>query len=600
VEVNVSVAPKREERRLAAILAADMVGYSRLMEADERGTIGRHRAYRQEIIDPKIAIHNGRIVKTTGDGLLVEFASAVEATECAVAIQRAMREREASVPEERRIIFRVGINLGDIVIDGDDILGDGVIIATRLERLAEPGGVCIAGNVREQVAGKLELDYRDLGEQRVKNIERPIRAYRVSLDGMSAGTGSTSTDASEDKPSIAVLPFDNMSGDPEQEYFADGITEDIITALSRFRSLLVIARNTSFVYKDRAVNVGAFGGEVGAKYVLEGSVRKSGDQVRVSAQLVEVRSGNHLWAERYDRGLEDVFSLQDEVTDKIVSSLAVHLEEAERMRSMRSDPNNLSAYDCCLRGRGFLHKGTKDNNLEARALFERAIELDPNYAAAYMELAETYFLEVVSNWTSSPEAATQKVFELARKAVELDPHDSRAHLSLAWGHYAMHSDFAQARTRIDEALRLNPNDFDNHCFKGWLSACSGDLAGAVACSNEALRRSPLVPDDCLRTRIAAEYLAGDYAAAIAAFGKMLRPDPNSHAWAAAAFAQQGRMEEAGARLAEFRHGLSIANAEPARDDKEEWSNYWSVAFPSIDSAARHHLHEGLRKAGLPV
>ena len=575
------------------------------MEADERGTIARHRAHRQELIDPQIAAHSGRIVKTTGDGLLVEFASVVDAIECAVVIQRAMAERETNVPKERRIVFRIGINLGDIVIDGDDILGDGVNIAARLEGLAEPGGVCIAENVREQIAGKLELGCRDLGEQRVKNIARPIRAYQIILDGetvrrIDAAAIGPTVPASADKPSIAVLPFDNMSGDPEQEYFADGITEDIITELSRFRSLLVIARNSTFVYKGRPVNVGDIGRELGAEYVLEGSVRKSGDRVRISAQLVEADTGKHLWADRYDRQLEDVFSLQDEVTGQIVSTLAIHLDDAERLRSMRKDPENMSAYDYCLRGKCLFHKGTKDDNLEARVLFEQAIELDSAYATAYMELAGTFFVEVMFGWTSSPEAATQKVFELACKAVELDPHDSRAHLSLAWAHYAMQSDFALARIRIDEALRLNPNDFDNHCFKGWLSTCSGDLEEAVACSNEALRRSPLVPDDCLRTRVAADYLVGDYSAAIAAFGKMLRPDPNSHAWAAAAYAQQGRLEDAQVMLASFFQGLSAAIAAPARDDEKGWQNYWSMAFPSIDLAARDHLYDGLRKAGLSV
>ncbi len=599
------MAPERETRRLAAILATDMVGYSRLMEADERGTITRHKAHRQELIDPEIAAYNGRIVKTTGDGLLVEFASVVDATECAVAIQRAMKERETDVPEERRIEFRVGINLGDIVIDGDDILGDGVNVATRLEGLAEPGGVCIAGNVQEQIAGKLEFGYQDLGEQRVKNIERPIRAYQIILDGKNTGEVSAtasrpSSHARADKPSIAVLPFDNMSGDPEQEYFADGITEDIITELSRFRSLLVIARNSTFVYKDRPVTVGDFGRELGAKYVLEGSVRKSGDRVRVSAQLVEAETGEHLWADRYDCGLEDVFSLQDEVTEKIVSTLAIHLEEAERACSLRSNPGNLSAYDCWLRGKYHFNKGSKDELLEARALFERAIELDPMFAAAYIELGETYYVEAVSSWTTSPESANEKVFELARRAVELDPHDSRAHLSLAWACLNVRSDFDLAKTQIDEAVKLNPNDYNNYCFKGWLSTCLGELEDAVACSNEAFRRSPLAPDNCLYARVAAEYLAGNYGEAITAFGRMLRPGPSIYAWAAAAYAQQGQVEEARIKMEEFYRRVSTKPAAPAREDEEGWLEYWSKQFPSIDSTVRERLFDGLRKAGFSV
>jgi TolB-like protein/cytochrome c-type biogenesis protein CcmH/NrfG len=396
-----------------------------------------------------------------------------------------------------------------------------------------------------------------------------------------------------------VLPFDNMSGEAEQEYFADGITEDIITELSRFRSLVVIARNSTFVYKGRSVNVGDVGRELGANYVLEGSVRKGGDRLRVTAQLVEAWTGNHLWADRYDRNLDDVFTLQDEVTQQIVSTLAIHLEEAERVRGGRGEPENLSAYDCCLRGKSLFYNGSMDGLLEARTFFERAIELEPTYAAAHIELGETYFVEALSPWTTSPEAATRKVFELARTAARLDPQESRAHLALAWAHYAMRSDFELANTQIEEALRLNPNDFDNHCFKGWLSTCQGELEDAVACSNEAFRRSPLVPDDCLMTRIAAEYLAGNYAEAVMAFDRMLRPQPNAFAWVAAAYAQLGRGEDAEEKLEEFFLATSAMVA-PARNDGERWLGYWAVAFPSIDPAARDHLHDGLRKAGLPL
>ena len=473
------------------------------------------------------------------------------------------------------------------------------------EGLAEPGGVCIAGNVQEQVASKLELGYRDLGEQRVKNIERPIRAYQIDLGGDSVknvGVAETkpSAHAPADKPSIAVLPFDNMSGDPEQEYFADGIAEDIIIELSRFRSLLVIARNSTFVYKDRPVNVAEFGRELGAKYVLEGSVRKSGERVRVSAQLIEAESGKHLWADRYDRGFEDVFSLQDEVTAKIVSTLAIHLEEAEQSRSLRNNPGNLSAYDFWLRGKCLFNKGSKSELLEARALFEKAIELDPGFAAAYIDLGETYYVESISSWVTSPESAKRKFLELAQRAVELDPHDSRAHLSMAWAYLNVKSDFDLAKSQIDEAVKLNPNDYNNYCFKGWLSTCLGELDDAVACSNEAFQRSPLVPDACLYARVAAEYLAGNYGEAIATFGRMLRPGPSICAWAAAAYAQQGRMEEARIRMEEFYRRVSAKPTAPAREDEDGWLEYWSKEFPSIDSAAREHLFDGLRKAGFSV
>ncbi|HEX9742907.1 MAG TPA: adenylate/guanylate cyclase domain-containing protein [Nitrospiraceae bacterium] len=599
------MAEERVQRRLAAILVADVVGFSRLTEIDEEGTLIRLKRLRAELMDPMIAEHRGRTVKLIGDGALVEFMSAVDAVRCAILVQRGIAERNATLPAEHRLEFRIGINLGDMVIDGDDILGDGVNIAARLEGLAEPGCVCISGNVQEQIAGKLDLDCRDMGERRVKNIARPLRAYHVNVHGVAVrDSGATVNRPSEPKtsrkPTIAVLPFDNMSGDPEQDYFADGITEDIITELSRFRSLVVIARNSTFIYKGRSVNVGQVGRELGANYVLEGSVRRRGNHLRVSAQLVEARVGNHLWADRYDGRLEDVFSLQDEVTQKIVSTLAIHLEDAERVRSIRSDPENLSAYECCLRGKCLFYKGSKDELLQARLLFEKAIELDPGYAAAYVELGETYFVEAMSAWTPSREAATEKVQELARTAMRLDPHESRAHLALAWAHYAINSDFDLAVTQIDEALRLNPNDFDNYCFKGWLSTCLGELEEAVACSNEAFRRSPHVPDDCLMARIAAEYLSGNYYDAVMAFDRMLWPNANACAWVSAAYAQLGRPEEAGEKLEDFYQKTSTVVGDPASNNRERWLEYWAAAFPSIDAAARDRLYDGLRKAGLPL
>jgi len=598
------VATVREERRLAAVLAADMVGYSRLMQADESGTIARQREYRTTLIDPTIAEYKGRIVKTTGDGLLVEFASVVDAVECAVAVQRAMLEREADLPDDRRIRYRVGVNLGDIVVDGDDILGDGVNVAARLEGLADVGGVCISRIVFESVKDKVALGFEEMGAHKVKNLSEPVHAYRVvtAPDGAAAPTPPQAIAALESaaKPCIAVLPFENLTGRPEQEYFADGITDDIITELCRFRSLIVIARNSTFEFKGRPADVGEIDRELGATYLVEGSVRRSGERVRISVQLIEAPSGNHLWAERYDRDLTDVFAVQDEVTQTIVATLAVHVEDAERLRSRRSDPQNLSAYDCCLRGKCLFHQGTKEDVLQARALFERAIAMDPNYAAAYIELGETYFLEAGSAWTTSPEAATQKVFELAHKAAELDPYNSRAHLALAWGYMAIRSDFSLARAQIDEALKLNPNDFDNYCFKGWLSTCSGELETAVACSNEALRRSPLVPDDCLYTRVAAEYLAGNYGDAILAFAKMRRPTANASAWVAAAYAQLGRPGEARARLEDFRRDVGGLHGAPAGGDATGWLEYWRTAFPSTDGAMHEHLLDGLRKAGLEI
>ncbi|MBM3524801.1 MAG: adenylate/guanylate cyclase domain-containing protein, partial [Alphaproteobacteria bacterium] len=340
------------ERRLAAILAADVAGYSRLVERDEEGTVARLRAHRRELIDPAIAAYRGRLVKTTGDGLLVEFASAVDALRCALAVQRGMAERNAAAPSERRMDLRIGINSGDVIVDGDDLLGDGVNVAARLEALAEPGAICVSGRVREDAAGKVEVGFEDSGEQRLKNIERPVRVYRVraGTEGSAAPAGIDAPLALPDRPSIAVLPFANMSGDPEQEYFTDGISEDIITELSRFRSLFVIARNSSFTYKGKPVDVKQVGRELGVRYVLEGSIRRAANRVRVTAQLIDATTGSHIWAEKYDRVLEDIFAVQEEVTQAIVAAMAPHIEasEFERMRQVR--PGSLDAYELAMRG----------------------------------------------------------------------------------------------------------------------------------------------------------------------------------------------------------------------------------------------------------
>ena len=346
--VGAHVAKKKVVRRLAAIFAADMVGYSRLMEADEEGTIARQKAHRKELIDPKIAEHDGRIVKLMGDGMLVEFASVVDAVRCAVEVQQAMAEREGDVPEEQRIRYRVGINLGDIVIEDDDILGDSVNIAARLEAMAVPGGVMVSRAARDQIRDKLDLRIEDLGEHKVKNIARPVRVFRILLDDEPASlTGPADqapASAPPEKPSIAVLAFENMSGDPEQEYFADGIAEDIITALSKFREFIVIARNSSFTYKGNAVDVKRVAQELGVRYVLEGSVRKAGSRVRITGQLIDAATGAHIWAERYDRGLEDIFAVQDEITQSIVGAIAPGIVSAEVQRAQRKDPGQLDAW----------------------------------------------------------------------------------------------------------------------------------------------------------------------------------------------------------------------------------------------------------------
>ncbi len=365
------MAEPRAERRLAAILAADVAGYSRLMGADEEGTLAALKAHRRELVDPTIAEHRGRIVKTTGDGLLAEFASVVDAVRCAVAIQEGMAERDAAVPEDRRIAFRIGVNLGDIIIDEDDIYGDGVNVAARLEGLAEPGGICIGRAARDQVRDRLDLDLEDIGEQAVKNIARPVRVFRVKLPAPEAEAPAAL--ALPDKPSIAVLAFANMSGDPEQEYFADGIAEDIITALSRFRWFFVIARNSSFTYKGQAVDVKQVARELGVQYVLEGSVRKAGNRVRITAQLIDALTGRHVWAERYDRDLTDIFAVQDEITETIAGAVAPSFVSAEARRAERKRPEDLDAWDLALKGNWHLAQSGRENVAAAVSLFEAAI-----------------------------------------------------------------------------------------------------------------------------------------------------------------------------------------------------------------------------------
>src|SRR5579871_2239170 len=418
----------RVERRLAAVLAADVAGYSRLMGADELGTLAALKATRSEIVDPAIASHSGRIVKTTGDGMLVEFASAVDAVTCAMAVQEKMAvwNRDAA-----KISFRIGINVGDIIIDGDDIFGDGVNIAARVENECEPGGVYLSGSAFEQVRGKTSFAFDDLGEKSLKNIERPVRLFALRPAAAPAAPTVGSAVATKplplpDKPSIAVLPFQNMSGDQEQEYFADGMVEEIITALSHFRNLFVIARNSSFTYKGRAVDVKQVGRELGVRYILEGSVRKAAGKVRITGQLIDAVSGAHLWAGRFDGSVDDIFELQDQVTSSVVNAIAPKLEQAEIERSKRKPTENLDAYDHFLRGMSVLNLWTRDSNYEATESFCKAIELDPNFASAHGMAAWCYVWRMANGWMNDRRLDIAEATRLARKAVELGRDDAAA------------------------------------------------------------------------------------------------------------------------------------------------------------------------------
>lgn len=425
------MAGERVERRLAAVLAADVAGYSRLMGSDEEGTLARLKAVRKALVDPVIASHRGRIVKTTGDGMLVEFASAVDAVRSAVEVQRGMADQSASVPQDQRIELRIGIHVGDIIIDDNDIFGDGVNIAARLEGVAEPGGVCISDDAYRQVRGKVDVTCDDLGPQILKNITEPMRAWRVELGGQRAAkaqlaslSGQAPALALPDKPSIAVLPFTNMSGDPEQEYFADGMVEDIITELSRFKGLFVIARNSSFTYKGKPVDIKQVGRELGVLYVLEGSVRKSGQRVRITGQLIEAATGAHLWADKFEGELQDAFDLQDKVTVSVVGAIAPRLVHAEVERAKRTPPDKWDAYDLYLRGISLYGERNEEANAQALTLFRKAIDLKPEFAAAYTRAAACLAMKPTYGGSALTEEERTEAIRFNDRALALEPTDA--------------------------------------------------------------------------------------------------------------------------------------------------------------------------------
>ena len=441
-------------RRVTAILAVDVVGYSRLMGADDEGTLVQLKAHRRELVDPKIKEHQGRIVKTTGDGMLAEFASVVDALRCVIEIQRDMRVRNADIAQEKRIEFRAGLNVGDIIIDGDDIYGDGVNVAARLESMADPGGICVSARVYEDAHGKLDVGFEDAGEQQLKNIAWPVRVYRVRFDGTAIRARPAL--ALPDKPSIAVLAFDNLSGDPEQEYFADGMVEEIIMALSRLRWLFVIARNSSFTYKGRAVDVKQIGRELGVRYIVEGSVRRAGTKVRIAGQLIDTSTGAHLWADRFEGDAADMFALQDQVTASVVGAIAPKLEQAEIARALRKPTDSLDAYDYFLRGMAAIHRWQREPTEEALAMFHRAIELDPNFASAYGMAARCYSVRKASGWMTDWARETAEAERLARRAAVLGKEDALALATAGIAIAFVVGDLDEGSALTDRALTLIP------------------------------------------------------------------------------------------------------------------------------------------------
>jgi adenylate cyclase len=487
----------REQRRLAAILCADVVGFSRLIGKDEAGTLSRLRALRVGLIDPAIAEHSGRLVKTTGDGLLVEFSSVVDAARCAVAVQREMAERDANAPEDRRIAFRVGIHMGDIVIDGDDILGDGVNVAARLESLAEAGGVCVSGRVQEDLVGKLDLELRDGGEQSLKNIARPVRVWRWS-PGRTAPAASVESLTSAqgtlllpDKPSLAVLPFDNMSGDPEQAYFADGLAEDLITGLSRVSWLFVIARNSSFAFRGEKLDVRSIGERLGVRYLVEGSVRRAGQRLRLTVQLIEAATGNHLWADRYDGSLEDVFDFQDRIVASLVGAIEPKLRSTEIARARRKRPDSLDAFDLYLQALPKVAAMSPKSMAEAIELLDRAIGLSPDYAQALGDAAMCRVFRPTLGYSPDSDRDFREAADLSRRALGHDATDSVALGAAAIIAVLIHRNYQAGWDLIDRALTVNPNDARAWATRGWVSAWSGETEPALAEFEKAMRLSPL-------------------------------------------------------------------------------------------------------------
>ena len=623
------------ERRLAAILAADVVGYSRLIRQDEAGTLAALKSHREDLIEPKIDEHSGRFVKSMGDGVLAEFSSAVEAVQCAVEIQHTIGTRSSDVPEDKRIVYRAGINIGDVVVEGDDIYGDGVNVASRLEGLAEPGGIYVARNVYDQVKDKLDLTFEYLGEKAVKNIDEPVRVYRIALDEKAAALvtpvrpksatpkrrrwltamGAVSllvlviggafwwrpwvSDVEQaqrgemalplpDRPSIAVLPFVNLSGDVEQEYFADGMTDDLITDLSKVSGLFVIARNSVFAYKGKVAKTAEVGRELGVRYVLEGSVRRAGDRVRITAQLIDTITDGHLWAERYDRDLKDIFALQDEVTKEIVEALSVTLTEDEERRLVRRYTDSMEAYDYYLRGWEYFSDPTRESNALARQMQQKAIDLDPNFAAAYALLGFTYSQEWTMGWTQDPQSL-ERGFGFAERAIALDESLSLGYATLA-EIYLWKKQHEKAIAVQEKAIALSPNDADQIAGLGGILTWAGRPDETIILVKRAMRLNPMYPIEYLWNLGHAYYLLGRHEEAIDVLKRIRDRNPDyfpAHVYLTASYSELGWEEETRIGAAEFK-----------RLSPETSIEAWRQRLPYKDEAVLERLLSSLRKAGL--
>jgi adenylate cyclase len=566
-------------RRLAGILAADVVGYSAMVGTDEPGTLARVRSLRGEVVEPVAATHGGRLFKTTGDGFLIAFASAVQALRCAIAIQ----ERLRSEPDGLRL--RIGVHQGEVVAEGDDLLGDGVIIAARLEPLAEPGGICISARVREDAAGKMVLEVNDLGTPELKGIAGKVQVFRVRL-----GMPERPALLLPDRPSVAVLAFTNMSGDLEQEYFSDGIADDIITELSRSRALFVIARNSSFTYKGRAVDVKQVARELGVRYVIEGSVRRSGGRARVTAQLIDAETGNHVWAERYDRDVNEVFAVQDEITAAVVAAIQPAIADAELQRTMRKAPENLGAWEAYQRGLWHMRKAGPLDSEQAQTFFQRAMSLDASFAPACAAMASTYLLQGAIYATRPLQDALGLASYWARRAIEIDANDAEAHAALAWSTSGT-GDLAAAWEHLSLALASNPNSAWANCIKGGLLAYGGRQSEGRQALLIALRLSPRDPLEAFSLGLlaAAYYFEHDYARALEAARRAVSRYPAlpmGHRFLAVTLGQLGRADEARGAL---QRAVEVS--------PQYFELYARRRMPWWRAEDHEHVLDGLRKAG---
>jgi adenylate cyclase len=584
----------RVERRLAAILAADVAGYSRLMGADEVGTLEALKTIRREIIDPAIADHNGRLVKTTGDGLLVEFASAVDAVNCAMSVQQQMTDRSATASGPG-IVFRIGINVGDIIIDGGDIFGDGVNIAARVEGESKPGGVCLSGSALEHVLGKTSYAFDDLGEKVLKNIERPVRLYAARAASQPIAPAAAPSHATlplrlPDKPSIAVLPFDNMSSDPDQGFFADGMTEDVITTLSYISSLFVIARNSSFAYKGKARELRQIGKELGVRYLLEGSVRRSRDRIRITAQLIDAADGHHLWAEKYDRALADVFDIQDELTREITSALRVVLTEAEEGRVWQRSTNSIAAWSDAVRGVDHIWRGTAADMETARKFLLSATQRDPAYAKALVMLALTHYFDLRFAYTKDVEGAQREFATLVHRALEIDPSEPYA-VGMLGNVHAFEGRFDDALAQADRALAISPNDAFLWLLAARLFVNAERLADGERAIRTAMRLNPFYPINYLAVLADALTHQDKGDEALEVLSELVRRNRNyisAHLHLAALRSDRGEMDEARAAVSEVLRINPLYRLSMARN-----------FYLSADAGRKAAFVSALQRAGLP-